>query len=250
MSALASALTIAAAQSASIPLDIAANIRRHLDFIDAAAREGVELLVFPELSLSGYELAGVQQCALRADDTRLDILAERATAARMTVVAGAPIVNPNGLPLIGAITFHPDGRRSVYRKHFLHAGEERHVSAGAAICQVHDIAGVKTALAICADTSDTQHPHAAAISGAALYVAQMLITPGGYAHDSAELAGYARLYGIDVLLANHAAPSGGMEYCGRSAFWRAGGDLVGAAPGAGELLLVADGTGARVVALA
>ena len=52
-------LRIAAAQSASVPLDIAANLLRHLDFIDAAAREQVELLVFPELSLSGYELPGL-----------------------------------------------------------------------------------------------------------------------------------------------------------------------------------------------
>lgn len=250
MSALAFRPSIAAAQSASIPLDIAANLRRHGDFIDAAARAGVELLVFPELSLTGYELAGLRECALRADDNRFDGLAERAASAGMTVVIGAPIANPDGLPFIGAITLHPDGRRSVYRKHFLHAGEERHVSPGAALCQVHDVQGVKTALAICADTSNTQHPHAAAIAGATLYVAGMLITPGGYAHDSAELAGYARLYGIDVLLANHAAPSGGMDSCGRSAFWRAGGDLVGAAPGPGELLLVADRHGARVIALA
>ena len=244
-----SALRIAAAQSASTPLDIEANLRRHLDFLDAAATAGVELLVFPELSLSGYELAGLAGCALRADDARLDPLAERARAAGMTVVAGAPIANPSGLPWIGAITLHPDGRRSVYRKRFLHAGEERHASAGSAISQVIETGGVRVALAICADTGNAQHPHAASVLGAGLYAAGALITPAGYAQDAEQLAGYARLFRMDILLANHAAPTGGLESAGRSAFWRAGGELAGAAPGPGELLLVASGAGARVVAL-
>ena len=50
-----STLTIAAAQSISIAGDLAANIQRHLRFIEVAAEQGVELLVFPELSLTGYE---------------------------------------------------------------------------------------------------------------------------------------------------------------------------------------------------
>lgn len=243
-------LRIAAAQSASIALDIAANAARHLDFIDTAAEHRVELLVFPELSLSGYEPAGLAGCALRADDMRLDALAERAKAAGMTVVVGAPIVNPAGPPFIGAITLHADGRRSVYRKHFLHAGEERHVSAGNAISQLHEIGGVQVALAICADTCNTQHAHAARVAGASLYAAGSLISPGGYAKDSEELAGYARLYRLDVLLVNHAAPSGPFDSAGRSAFWTAGGELACAAPGAGELLLLAAGASSRVVPMA
>ena len=49
------ALTLAAAQTISIPGDVAANIQRHLAMMRAAAEQGVQLLVFPELSLTGYE---------------------------------------------------------------------------------------------------------------------------------------------------------------------------------------------------
>lgn len=49
------ALTLAAAQTISIPGDVPANIQRHLAFMQAAAQQGVQLLVFPELSLTGYE---------------------------------------------------------------------------------------------------------------------------------------------------------------------------------------------------
>lgn len=242
-------LRYAAAQSASFPLDIAANVARHLSFIDAAAEAGVQLLVFPELSLSGYELAGMAACALKPDDALLAPLRERAASANMTVVVGAPLANAAALPSIGALTFHPDGRSSVYRKHFLHTGEELHATAGSAISQLHEVRGTRVALAICADTSRQQHPHAAAVAGAALYAAGSLISTGGYENDSAQLAGYAKLFGMDVLVANHASASGGYQSAGRSAIWARGGQLLIAAPGPGELLVIADERGGRIVAL-
>lgn len=243
-------LRYAAAQYASVPLDIAANVAHHLAFIDAAAGAGVQLLVFPELSLCGYELAGMAACALKADDALLAPLRERAASAGMTVVVGAPLANAAALPGIGAITFHPDGRTSVYRKRFLHAGEELHVTAGSPISQLHDVRGTKVALAVCADTGQQQHAHAAAVAGAELYAAGSLITAGGYDKDTAQLAGYARLFGMGVLMANHAHASGGYESAGRSAIWARGGELVIAAPGPGEMLVIADDNGGRVVALA
>lgn len=43
------------AQIGSVSGDVEANLARHLAVSDAAARAGVELLTFPELSLTGYE---------------------------------------------------------------------------------------------------------------------------------------------------------------------------------------------------
>lgn len=242
-------LRYAAAQYDCVPLDIEANVARHLSFIDAAREAGVQLLVFPELSLCGYELAGMAACAVKADDARLAPLRERAASAGMTIVAGAPLANAAALPAIGAITFHADGRTSVYRKHFLHAGEEQHVTAGSAISQLHDVRGTKVALAICADTGQQQHAHAAAVAGAELYVAGSLISEGGYDKDTGQLAGYAKLFGMGVLMANHAHASGGYQSAGRSAIWAAGGALIVAAPGPGELLVIADDLGGKMVAL-
>ncbi|MFP5391469.1 MAG: carbon-nitrogen hydrolase family protein [Gammaproteobacteria bacterium] len=244
-----SCLRIAAAQSASVPLDIDANLQRHLDFIDAAASAHVSLLVFPELSLCGYELADMARVALAPDDARLQVLLARAAATGMTIIAGAPVTTRDGRPAIAALGFHPDGRTTVYRKRFLHAGEEQFAQAGTALTQLHQVHGVPTALAICADTTHSQHAHAAAVSGAQLYVAGSLITPGGYAKDSAQLAGYAELYDMDVLMANHAARSGPFESAGRSAIWAAGGQLAAAAPGPGECLVIASFNEARVAPL-
>lgn len=67
----------------------------------------------------------------------------------------------------------------------------------------------------------------------------MLVSEAGYPADSAKLQCYAVEHGFGVLLANHAAPTGGWTPAGRSAFWAPGGKLVTAAPGAGEWLVIA-----------
>ena len=242
-------LCIGAAQSASVALDVEANVARHLDFIDAAHAEGVQLLVFPELSLSGYELARMATCALTPDDAVLAPLRERATKYRMTVVAGAPIRFADSLPAIGAITFHGGGRSSVYRKRFLHPGEEHYVAPGTALSQVHEVRATKVALAVCFDTANQQHPHAAAMAGAEWYAAGSLISPGGYAKDAGQLIGYATLFGMGVLMANHAYASGGYQSAGRSAIWASGGELLAAAPGQGEMLIIAHGGQGDIVSL-
>ncbi|WP_426103959.1 carbon-nitrogen hydrolase family protein [Massilia sp. TSP1-1-2] len=240
-------LRIAAAQSHSAPGDIAANVARHCVFIDAAVVAGVDLLVFPELSLSGYEPALLEGAALGPGEALLAPLAARAVTNNMTIVAGAPLRNPNGLPFIGAIAFHPDGRHTTYRKHFLHPGEEQNAAAGTAISQVIDVRGVPVALAICADTGNQQHPHAAVMAGATLYVAGSVITPAGYAKEANLLSGHAKLFNIGILLANHAFETGGYQSAGRSAIWLADGQLLVDAPGTGECLVIGDQDNGAVV---
>ena len=240
-------LRIAAAQSHSAPGEIAANVARHCLFIDAAVAAGVQLLVFPELSLSGYDLPGLGAAALAPDDARLAPLIARAIWHHMTIVAGAPLRNPNGFPFIGAIAFHPDGSHSVYRKHFLYDGEEKFAAPGAALSEVIDVRGVPVALAICFDTSNQQHPHAAVSAGATLYAAGAVISPDGYLSKCTQLSGYAKLFNIGILLANHAFETGGYQSAGGSAIWLSGGQLLVDAPGTGECLVIGDQDNGSVV---
>jgi predicted amidohydrolase len=158
----------------------------------------------------------------------------------MTIVAGAALANRNGLPFIGAIAFHPDGRSTTYRKHFLHPGEEVYAAPGSAISQLIDVRGVPVALAICADTTHQEHPHAAVVAGATSYVAGSVITANGYAKDAAQLADHAKKFSLGILMANHAFETGGYTCAGRSAAWLPDGQLLVAAEGQGELLVIAD----------
>jgi predicted amidohydrolase len=237
-------IRIAAAQAPSIAGDIDANIATHLRFIAAARAEGVQLLVFPELSLCGYELPLLRQCALAPDDARLAPLHAAASAAGMTVIAGVPVLDAGAVqPCIASIRFTADGGVSTYRKQYLHSGEEVYAQAGPIGAHVATLHGARYAEAICADITHGEHARAAADAGAALYVAGVLISQAGYENDAALLRGHAEAHGMGVLMANHAAPSGGYASAGRSAFWAPGGQLVAQTPGPGDYLLIMEENG-------
>jgi predicted amidohydrolase len=81
-----------------------------------AAERGVRLLVFPELSLTGYELALAGASALEPNSPVLKPLRDFASEARMTLVAGTPLLTNDGRMHIAALAFCPDGALSIYTK--------------------------------------------------------------------------------------------------------------------------------------
>jgi predicted amidohydrolase len=159
------ALTLAAAQSISIAGDVPANIERHLAFMRAAAGYGVQVLVFPELSLTGYEPALATELAIDPQDAVLSPLREMARALRLTTVVGMPVRLASGAGvLIGALVLGADGALAVYTKQHLHPGEEVAFVAGhgGALLEWGED---RIAMAICADFSRPTHSYAAAQRG-------------------------------------------------------------------------------------
>lgn len=233
------ALTLAAAQTTSIAGDVPGNIQGHLRFMQAAAEQGVQLLVFPELSLTGYEPALAAQLAITPEDVLLAPLREMAQELRMTAVVGMPIrLAPGTGVFIGALVLGADGSLAVYTKQHLHPGEEVAFVAGQGGAAL-EWADERIALAVCADFSHASHPRLAAEAGATVYAAGVLISEGGYATDSALLQGYAAEHRMLVLMANQGGPSGGYTCAGRSAIWSADGTLLADVPGIGEALVIA-----------
>lgn len=231
---------IAAAQSCAVAGDVARNVLAHTRFITTARRAEVELLLFPELSLSGYEPARLRHCVMRPDDHRLAPIRELASETRMIIVVGAPLArHDSSAPAIAAFTFFPDGSTSVYAKQHLHPGEEQYASVGEAGTRTHDLCGERYAVAICADTTHPQHPASAAAAGASLYLASVLVSETGYPADSATLQRHAATHRMAVLMSNHGGPSGGYQCAGRSAFWAPGGANIVTASGPGNCLVVA-----------
>jgi predicted amidohydrolase len=69
--------------------DVQANLTKHLKFIDDAAARGVDLLVFPELSLTGYQVQDlVPEVAIRADETDAVFAQMLAQSRRLDVMFG------------------------------------------------------------------------------------------------------------------------------------------------------------------
>ena len=79
-------LKVAVAQIETVLGDVQANLRRHLELIVEARTASVDVLVFPELSLTGYGLAhSARAVALRADDPIIGEIAGAAGPMAVTV---------------------------------------------------------------------------------------------------------------------------------------------------------------------
>lgn len=229
-------LTLAVAQSIAQPGNLAQSIQDHLRLAQRAAEQGAQLVIFPELSLTGYDRGLTPDDALTPADPRLQPLQALADKHDMLIIAGAPILSSAGLH-IGALNFLPGGVKT-YLKQYLHEGEEIAFTAGDGGNALR-IGAQTICMAICAEITHVQHAQAAADCGAAIYAASCFITPTGYAHDAGLLQGYARQHRMAVLLANYGAATGGWSTAGRSAIWSDKGTLLACAPDAGEAVMVA-----------
>ena len=235
-------VTVAAAQMITLPGDVETNVARHVPLVERAAAEGARVVVFPEMSLTGYEPARAAQLALDPSaDPRLEVLRRLAADRNVTVVCGAPLRCGTRLH-IAAFLLAPDGAVGVYTKRFLGQGEDAWVSPGT-LDPVLRVEGRTAAVAVCADANRPIHPARAAERGADLYLVSTFITPGQLDDRMGLLRGYAVEHGMTVVFANHGGPAGGLPSGGRSAAWGPDGQALAQLDGVGAGLVLATGGG-------
>lgn len=230
-------LCVAAAQAVSSRGAVEANLERHCRLAERAAAEGVEVLVFPELSATGYELDVAPKLAFAAGDDRLEPVLEVAAASQVVLSVGAPIRLDSGLH-IGAFVIEPDRSARIYTKRHLF-GDEKAVFEPGDRDPLLDLGDDRAVFAICADTSHPEHAAAAAERGASLYLAGVFFDPESYPTSAARLSGYAAGHAMAVVMANAGGPATGFEAAGRSAVWSDSGALVACLDGLGPGLAVA-----------
>ncbi len=162
-------LTIAIAQIATGVGDISANTRRIINAIHTARdREGADLVVFPELAVTGYP----------PDDLllRRDFLAAAEAAVAEVAAASTGITTVVGVPLgygggvwNAAVVLAEGERRAVSHKRRLPSysvfDDNRHFTAGHAPC-LFTCAGRRLAVTICEDLWATGPVAEAAAAGA------------------------------------------------------------------------------------
>lgn len=231
-------MIIAAAQTTPKKENIQENINDHCRLIELAAAHKVQLLVFPELSLTGYERENAERLSFIPDDPRLKPLQELADKYQMIVLAGAPIKLPAGLH-IGAFIISPSHPISFYTKQFLHDGEEIAFVAGNEHNPQIKLGEESFSLAICADLENPVHAENASKANSTVYLASIFYTPNGIAGGLHKLKNYAAQYSFNVLMSNYGGESYGMASGGQSSFWSASGALKATLNSSGESLLIA-----------
>lgn len=232
------AVKLAAAQVASTPGDLAANVRRHVAFVDRAAALGVDVVVFPELSLIGYEPSLAADTAMSADDPTLRPLQDASDRLGMVVAVGAALATP-GLPRIAMLVFRPSASVTVHAKRHLHDDELPWFSPGGD-ATVFDVGGKRLAPAICFEALQREHVDAVVALGATVYLASIAKHARGVDEAHAWLGAVAREHRLTVVLANAVGPFTEGVADGRSATWRPDGTLAESLDATGEGLVCID----------
>ncbi|QNK79650.1 carbon-nitrogen hydrolase family protein [Nakamurella sp. PAMC28650] len=234
MSGAREPLRIAAVQCLSHPGDIAGTVAEHARQIDEAAELGADVVLFPELSLTGYEpdLIDLHGLRITPDSAVLQPISLICQRRRVHALVGAPTAS-GSLPQIGVLHIDPRGAvRQIYAKQHLAVGEIGIFSAGTSPGRL-TVNGWKLAMAVCADAAMESHAAAASESGADAYLVGALFVIGREKQIDVQMRQAARK-GMWVVLAQYSGGTGGGPACGLSGAWRPDGREVtrlGAGPG-------------------
>jgi predicted amidohydrolase len=217
-------LRIALAQLDNVLGDVEGNVRRAGEAIDEAAGQGADLIVLPELYLSGYAV-GVAEggVALHADEPSLTGLAR--DAGQRSLIVGFPESGRSGRVYNSAAFFEAGSLGHIHRKLYLptYGGfeERKHFSAGTSM-RAFDTGFGRMAVMICNDAWQPALAFVACQDGA-----EILLCPSNSAHsDHKELdvrrywrditCLYARLFECYVVFVNRAGEENGLRFWGGS----------------------------------
>jgi predicted amidohydrolase len=157
-------LTVAAVQPPCRPKDVRANALEHAATI---RRSKARVVVFPELSLTGYEL---DADSVSPDDEALLPVVAACANSGTTAFIGAPVTGERNTVHIGTLQVSSEGVEVAYRKTYLGRDEAKRFSAGGGAV-ARDVDGWRVGIGICKDTDVDQHVADTAALHVDLYVA-------------------------------------------------------------------------------
>lgn len=166
-------LRVALAQIAPALGQLDANLARHRELIGEARAAGADLVVFPELGLTGYQLQDLaSEVAMRLDDPRLTTLAEQTRG--MSAVVSLVEESGDHRLFIAAVLLEDGAVTHVHRKLFLPTyglfDERRFFAQGDLLRAVPSRLGIGVGLAVCEDFWHLSVPQLLALDGAQLLI--------------------------------------------------------------------------------
>ncbi|MEH3154899.1 MAG: carbon-nitrogen hydrolase family protein [Gordonia paraffinivorans] len=196
----ANTLRVCAAQP-SLASDLASAVIDHARIV---RNVDADLVVFPELSLTGYVL-DAHPVDLNGPDVLADLV-DACTSTGAVALVGAP-VREEGRDHIATLRIDPAGVTIAYRKRHLGADEEPRFRPGPGPGLI-DVHGWRVGLGICKDTGVEQHVAAMAALDLDLYACGVVHHRTEIDEQMRRATHIARRCRSYVVMASHAGPTG------------------------------------------
>ncbi len=231
--------------------DLEANVAIHEEWIRRARASGVDFLVFPELSLTGYLLQDmVGDLAMGIDDPHLKNLAR--SAKDMSLCVGGIEESEGHAQYIASFYLEQGKVKHVHRKVYLASygvfDEARFVGAGSSVVAARTRHG-RIGFSICEDSWHPSLVTTLLLDGAQLVVVQTAspvrdLREGEMPQNARTwvdtLRTYARLYGCYIAFCNRVGSEDGLVFWGRSVLLGPDGEEVAVGPLYEEDLVVGE----------
>jgi predicted amidohydrolase len=218
-------MIICVAQIKPIPGDLEKNIANHLEWVIRAIEQKVSFIIFPELSLTGYEPKLAHRLAFAPDDLRLQQFQELSDKHDIVIGLGMPKRSSQGIHISNTY-FQAKRAIETYDKQLLPADEKPYFIGGDSQC-ILSIQNQKVAPAICYESLQVSHISAAHAIGAQIYCASVAKSSVGIQKAYAHFPRIAAQYSIPVLMSNCIGHCDNFESAGQSAIWNAKGQIIG-----------------------
>jgi predicted amidohydrolase len=230
--------------------DVDANTDRAEQAVAEAVEDGSDLIVFPELHLTGYSIGGLpDDVSMRADDPRLARIGRRAGGAG--VLAGF-VEDRSGIHAYNTAGYFAGGElvhlhRKLYLPTYKSFEERKHFTPGPSMRAFDGAGGTRMAVLLCNDAWQPQLAFLATQDGA-----RVLLVPAASAqshfpehYDSRTYwrditRFYARMFQLFVVFVNRVGTEGDLRFWGGSHVVDPWGEIVAEAPEGEEHLLTAD----------
>jgi predicted amidohydrolase len=231
-------MKLCSAQIQPIKGDIENNIQKHISFINRSIENGAEIIIFPELSLTGYEPTLAKTLATTQNDSRLDIFQEISDAKRIIIGVGIPTIQSIGI-CISMIIFQAQIPRQTYSKQILHANEYPYFINGNSQIFITKNKH-KIAPAICFESLQIEHSSYASQNGTTIYFSSVAKSAKGVEKAFQHYSEIAKNFNMTVLMVNCIGQSDDFVSTGNSAVWNNDGILIAQLNDSDEGLLIFD----------
>ncbi|WP_371195113.1 carbon-nitrogen hydrolase family protein [Glaciecola sp. SC05] len=218
--------------------NVSANIDSHLAAIRSAVVLGIDVIIFPELSITGFEPALAKQLVQNPHSASFDCFEELAEEHEITIGIGIPTQSDTGLN-ISMLIFQPSKHRQVYSKTILHSDELPYFVCGDSE-PVIQVRGQKLGIGICYETLQNERFLQSVNLGAKAFIASVAKPQNGIHKANSLFASFSKKCSIPILMANSIGYCDNFLSAGQSTVWNSKGKVIGQLNDVSSGLLIYD----------
>ncbi len=234
---------IAAVQMETTLLDIEANSTKILEFISRAAAHDAQIVVFPECSITGYNMTldEAEELAVSIPSAQTELITNACARSGILVVVGAIERGQDGRLYNTSVLINSDGVLGIYRKtHLPMLGIDRFLSPGDVIPEPFSTEYGRLGMLICYDVRFPEPIRVLSLAGTQIVLISTAWPDKANLYPDYVVRTRSEENHVYIAAANHVGEERGVRYLGRSLITSRSGEIIAEGTATEEEILYAD----------